>query len=137
MGCTVQDLSEGIFINMTNLTLAGRDSYLDYLRAKMKDTLTALRNAPLHMHSLFQDQLLVKAEEEISHSEERHSTGVSQKKPVATTPYDSSAKPSQEFDQKSGVPAWKQIRHRQQSKQGSGKASTYQQKPGNGQKYYK
>ena len=37
-----QDLSEGIFINMANLILACRDSYLDYFRAIMKqDTLTA------------------------------------------------------------------------------------------------
>ena len=81
MARTMQCLSEGIFINNTNLTLACRDSYLDYLRAGIKqDTLTAVQNAPLHMHSLFSDQLLVKAEE-ILHDEEMHSTSTSQKKP--------------------------------------------------------
>ena len=34
MACTMQDLSEGIFMN--NLTLARRDSYLEYLRAVVK-----------------------------------------------------------------------------------------------------
>ena len=122
---------------MTNLTLTRRDSYLDYLRARVKqDTLTALWNAPLHMHSLFPDQLLAKAEEEISRNEERPSTSTSQKKPSRYHPY-AFANPSHESDRKSGVPAWKQIKHRQQSKKGSGKASTYQQKPAKGTKYYK
>ena len=36
MARTMQDLSEGIFINMANFTLARRDSYLDYLHAGVK-----------------------------------------------------------------------------------------------------
>ena len=65
MARTMQDLPEGIFINMANLTLARSDSYLEYLRAGVKqDSLTALRTAPLHLPSLFPDQFLVKAEEE-------------------------------------------------------------------------
>ena len=39
------------------------------------DTLTALCTAPVHLHSLFPDQLITKAEEEISRSEERRSSG--------------------------------------------------------------
>ena len=71
MARTMQDLSDGIFINMANLTLARRASYMAYLRAGVKqDTLTALLTAPLHLQSLFPDQLLMKAEEEISQSEE-------------------------------------------------------------------
>ena len=58
MARTMQDLPEGIFINMANLTLARRDRYLEYLRAGVKqDTLTALRTAPLHLQSLFPYQL--------------------------------------------------------------------------------
>ena len=57
---------------MANLTLVHRDIYLDYISAGVKqDTLNALRNVPLHMQSLFQDQVLMKAEEEVSRSEER------------------------------------------------------------------
>ena len=54
MARTMQDLSEGIFINMAYVTLAHRGSYLDYLRALIKqDILTALHNAPLHINSVF------------------------------------------------------------------------------------
>ena len=76
MARTMQDLSEGVFISMANFTLARRDSYLEYLHASVKqDTLTALRTAPVHLHSLFPDQLITKAEEEICRSEERRSSG--------------------------------------------------------------
>ena len=67
MARTMQDLSEGIFISVANFTLARRDSYLEYLHAGVKqDTLTALRTAPVHLQTLFQDQLLIKAEVEVS-----------------------------------------------------------------------
>ena len=61
---------------MANLTLARRDSYLEFIRGGVKpDTLTALCTSPAHLHSLFPDSLLVKAEDEISRSEERRSAG--------------------------------------------------------------
>ena len=100
MARTMQDFSVDIFIIMANLALARCDSYLDYLRAGVKqDTPTALRNAPLHMHSLFPDQLLVKAEEEVSNNEEKLSFGASQKKPSCYHPCASyTAKPSHQPD---------------------------------------
>ena len=61
MARTMQDLSEAVFINMANFTLARRDSYLDYLHAGVKqDTLHALRTSPVHLNALFPDQLLSK-----------------------------------------------------------------------------
>ena len=36
MARTMQDLSEGVFINMENFTRAPRDSYLDYLHAGVR-----------------------------------------------------------------------------------------------------
>ena len=36
MARTMQDLSESVFINVANFTLARRDSYLDYLHAGVK-----------------------------------------------------------------------------------------------------
>ena len=49
MACTMQDFSEGVFVNVANLTLAQQDSYLEYIKAGIKqDTLTSLRTAPLH-----------------------------------------------------------------------------------------
>ena len=87
---TIQDLSEGVFISMANLTLAHRDSYLEFIRGGVKpDTLTALRTAPVHLHSLFPDSLLVKAEDEISRSEERRPSGSVHRKPRRFHPYGS------------------------------------------------
>ena len=85
MARTMQDLSEGVFISMANFTLAHMDSYLEYLHASVKqDTLNALRTSPVHLSSLFPDQLITKAEEEICRSEERHSSGQSHRCRVAS-----------------------------------------------------
>ena len=76
---TMQDLSDGVFINLANLTLARRDSYLEYIKAGIKqDTLASLRGAPLHMSVLFPDHIIAKAEEEIRHHEDKCSAGPSQ-----------------------------------------------------------
>ena len=99
MARTMQDLPEGLFINMANLTLARRDSYLDYIRAGVKqDALNTLRNAPLHMQSLFPDQVLMKAEEEVTRSEEKDSSSYSNRKPGCFHPYASSSKSSHQPD---------------------------------------
>ena len=93
MARTMQDLSEGVFINVANFTLACRDSYLEYLHAGVKqDTLTALCTAPVHLPSLFPDQPLTKAEEEISRSEERHPSGQSHRRQGHFHPYTPSDK---------------------------------------------
>ena len=53
MARTMQDLSEGVFINMANFTLARKDSYLDYLHAGVKqDTVNALRTSPVHQRTV-------------------------------------------------------------------------------------
>ena len=98
-----------------NLTLARRDIYLEYLRTVEKhDTLTA----PLHIHSLFPDQLLLKAEK-LSRSQERHSCGNSHMKPCRFHHYASSAtKSSHQPDWKAGLPVWKQISDCQQGRKG-------------------
>ena len=134
MDRTMQDLSEGVFISMANFTLARRDSYLEYLHAGVKqDTLTALHTAPIHLHSLLPDNLLGKAEDEVSRSEERHSAGQSHRKPIRFQPYASNDRSSHQPDRKT-VPAWKQIRERQQGKKGRDKPSTFSQKPAKGSK---
>ena len=117
MARTMQDLSEGVFISMANFTLARRDSYLEYLHAGVnQDTLTALRTAPVHLHSLFPDQLITKAEEEICRSEERHSSGQPHRRQGRFHPYAPSDRSANQLDRKSGNPAWKQIRDRQQTR---------------------
>ena len=106
MARTMQDLSEGVFISMANFTLARRDSYLEYLHAGVKqDTLKALRTSPVHLSSLFLDQLITKAEEEISRSEERRSSGQSQRCQGRFHPYAPSDRSASQSDRKSGMQA--------------------------------
>ena len=131
MARAMQDVSEGVFISMANFTLARRDSYLEYLHAGVKqDTLAALRTAPVHLNSLFPDQLITKAEEEICRSEERCSSGQSHRRQGRSHPYAPSDRSASQLD----FPAWKQIRDRQQTKKGRGKPSTFSQKPAKGSK---
>ena len=135
MARTMQDLSEGVFISMANFTLARRDSYLEYLHAGVKqDTLNALRMSLVHLNTLFPDQLITKAEEEICRSEERRSSGQSHRLQGRFHPYAPSDGSSSQPDWKSGNPAWKQLRDRQQAKKGRGKSSTFSQKPAKGSK---
>ena len=136
MARKMQDLSEGVFISVANFTLARRDSYLEYLHARVKqDTLAALRTAPIHIHSLFLDHLLTKAEEEVARSEEMRSSSQSHRKPGRFHPYASSDQSLLQQNQKSSVLAWKQIRERQQSSKGRGKASTFSEKTTKGSKF--
>ena len=138
MARMMQDLSEGVFINMANFTLACRDSYLDYLHAGVKqDTVNALRTSPVHLNALFPDQLISKAEEEISKSEERRSSGTSHRPQNRFHPYAASDKSTGHHDRKSNLPAWKQIKDKQQERKGRGKASTFSQKPAKGFKSHK
>ena len=138
MARTMQDLSEGVFINMANFTLARNDSYLDYLHAGVKqDTVNALRTSPVHLNSLFPDQLITKAEEEICRSEERCSSGTSHRHQGRFHPYAASDKSTGHHDRKSTLPAWKQIKDKQQARKGLGKASTFSQKPAKGSKSHK
>ena len=135
---TMQDLSEGVFISMANLTLARRDSYLEFLRGGVKpDTLSALRTSPVHQLSLFPDSLLVKAEEEILRSEERRSAGTTPRKPGRFHPYVTSNRTPHQPDRKPTTPAWKQIRDRQTAQKGGGKVSNFSQKPARGFKKHK
>ena len=120
MARAMQDLSDGIFINMANLTLVRRDSYLEYLIAGIKqDTLTSLKTAPLHMSALFPDHIISKAEEEIRHHEDKCTSSPSHRKPQRFHSYSQPSGQQQDTDPKPGPPAWKQIRR--------GKSSSYSQ----------
>ena len=139
MARTMQDLSEGVlnFINVANVTLTRQDSYLDYIKAGIKqDTLTALRTAHLHMSALFPDHLIAKAEEEIRHHEDKRTSSSSNKGPQRFHPYSQASRQQTDQDRKSGPPAWKQLKRRGQ-RSNRGKASTYSQRPAKGQKSYK
>ena len=136
MARTMQDLSEGVFINVANLTLTRRDSYLDYLTAGIKqDTLNALRSAPLHMSALFPDHLFSKAEEEIRHHEDKCTTGSSHKGSHRFHLYHQPSKQQQpDQDRKPSLPAWKQLGRRRGQRSHWGKTA---KRPAKTQKQYK
>ena len=108
MARTMQDLSDGVFVNVANLTLARRDSCLDFVRSGIKqDSLMALRSAPLHMSALFPDHIIAKAEEEIRHFEDKRTPGPT-RKASRYHPYAQSTKQGhQRSEQSSTLPAWK------------------------------
>ena len=67
MAKSMEYLTDFVFVNMANVTLLRRDSYLAYLKAGIKaDTLAALRTAPLHLPTLFPDSVIKEVEEDIS-----------------------------------------------------------------------
>ena len=69
-GKSLQHLSDFTFVQMANLTLVGRDSYLEHLKPGVKpDTFSALRNCPLNTQALFPDVVIRKAEDEIQQFE--------------------------------------------------------------------
>ena len=141
MAGTMQDLSEGVFGNVANLTLARRDSYLEYIKAGIKqDTLSSLRTAPLHPSALLSDHIIAKAEEEIRHFEDRRTSGPSQRKPQQFHPYSQPPRRQQEPNRKQGLPAWKQLRSSRRygrRSHGGKAASSFSQRPAKTQKQYK
>ena len=130
MACTMQNLSENIFINMVNLILARRDRYLEYLQAGVKqNTLTALCTAPLHLQSLFLDQLLErKVRKGILLATLTGSL-------VVITPM--LLQLPSHLTHWTESPVYQQIRNRQQGKKGRGKASIFPEKPAKGSKQHK
>ena len=139
MARTMQDLSDGVFINVANLMLTRRDSYLDYLKAGIKqDTLNALRSAPLHMSALFPDHLISKAEEEIRHHEDKRTAGSSHKGPHRFHPYHQPSKQQQpDQNRKPGLPDWKQLGRRCGQRSHRGRTASFSQRPAKTQKQYK
>ena len=80
MAKSMEHLTDFVFVNMANVTLLRRDSYLAYLKAGIKaDTLAALRTAPLHLPTLFPDSVIKQAEEDISNYDKGRSGSVYQK----------------------------------------------------------
>ena len=66
----MQHLADILFVQMGNVTLLRRDTYLDHLKQGIKpDTWCALRNSPLNSLGLFPDDMVRRAEEEIAKSE--------------------------------------------------------------------
>ena len=132
MAKSMEHLTDFVFVNMVNLTLVRRDSYLLYLKAGIKpDTLAALRTAPLQLDTLFLDSVIKQAEEDIA-AYDKSRTGSMYKK-GQYQPYEREEKRSD--NKKQDRPAWKNISHNQH-RQGKGKHQ-YSSRPAKGQQSYK
>ena len=132
MAKTLDHLSD--FVTVANTSLTRRDSYLSHLKAGIKpDTLASLRTAPLHIPTLFPDEALRQAEQDIAafESKGQHQPG----KKGRFHPYDRPDKCGD--NRKQERPAWKNIGQRGQGKKARGKASYYSLRPAKGQQSYK
>ena len=74
MAKTMEHLSDFAFVSMYNITLAHRDAYLAHTKSRIKQDTLALRQAPLEIATLFPNNILKKAEEDISKFEDRGRT---------------------------------------------------------------
>ena len=124
------------FVTMGNLTLVRRDAYLSHLRTGIKrDTLTALRTAPLHLPTLFPDATIKRAEEDIAQFESKgHSTSGHSK--GRYHPYECPDKKTDNKDSRQDKPTWKTIGKRQYRK-GKGRATSFSSRPAKAQQSYK
>ena len=132
MAKSMEHLTDFVFVNMANVTLLRRDSYLAYLKAGIKaDTLAALRTAPLHLPTLFPDSVIKQAEEDISNYDKGRSGSVYKK--GRYHPYECiESKPD---SKKQDRPAWKNL-SRGHNRRSKGKHQ-YSSRPAKGQLPYK
>ena len=106
MAKSMEHLTDFVFVNMANVTLLRRDSYLAYVKAGIKaDTLAALRTAPLHISTLFPDTVIKQAEEDISNYDKGWLGSVYKK-----GRYHTYERPESKSDtRKQDRPAWKNL----------------------------
>ena len=110
MARTMQDLSDGVFINIANFTLTQLSGL--YQSWHQTGHPECSQDCPLHTSALFPDHLISKAEEEIRHHENKR-TPSSSKGSQRFHPYSQSGRQQQpDQDRKSGLPAWKQLGRR-------------------------
>ena len=108
---TMEHLTDFVFVSVGNLTLARRDSYLLHVKTGVKpDTLAVLRTAPLHLGTLFTDNILKQAEEDIANYESKgHSScGMAQ--------HHQYERLDRKSDKRTNKPTWKNIGSKGQSK---------------------
>ena len=135
---TMQDLSEGVFISMANLTLARRDSYLEFIRGGVTNLTPCLPYACLQSTNSRSSRTAYWSRlKRRSHVVKRGVLLVTQRKPGRFHPYVPYNRTSHQPDRKPTTPAWKQIRDRQTAQKGGGKASNFSQKRARGFKKHK
>ena len=127
---SMKHLSDFVFVNMANLTLVRRDSYLSHLKSGIKpDMLAALRTAPLQLATLFLDSVIKWAEKIFPVM-----TGGSSSRKTHYHPHERSERKSD--NKKSDRPAWKHISTHGQGKRSKGR-SQYSSRPAKGHQSYK
>ena len=76
----IRDLTEGVLSNLANTVLLRRDSYIEGLRPGVSmDTAARLRAGPFHSETLFDEEMIAKAESELKHSESNPRPGPERK----------------------------------------------------------
>ena len=101
---TIEHLTDIVFVSMGNLTLARRDCYLTHVKTGIKlDTLLTLRITPLQMFTLFPENILKWAEDDIANYENKGHTSHTKGR---YHPYERSERKS---DKRPDKPAWKNI----------------------------
>ena len=104
MARTMHDLSVFAFVNFASITLIRRDSYLDHFKSGIKhDTLAAVRVAPFHYGSLFSDNVIQKAVDEITNYNHKHYSTSSHKNPGRYYSYSQSLRSAQDAGWKSSL----------------------------------
>ena len=129
MAKSMEHLTDSVFVNMANVTLLRRDSYLAYLKAGI--TLAALRTALLHISTLFPDTVLKQAEEDISNADKGRSGSVYKKNRYH--PYERQDNKSD--NRRQDRPAWKNL-SRGHNKRNKGKHQ-FSSRPAKGQQPFK
>ena len=131
MAKSMEHLTDSVFMNMANVTLLRRDSYLAYLKAGIKaETLAALRTAPLHISTLFLDTAPKQAED-LSNAGKCRSGSLYKK--GRYQPYE--RQDSKSDNRRQDRLAWKNI-SRGHNKRNKGKHQ-YSSQPAKGQQPYK
>ena len=132
MAKSMEHLTEFIFVTMADTTLLRRDSYLAYFKAGVKaDTLNALRTAPLHLDTLFPDNVVKSAEEDITSFDKGRSASV-----YNGWRYHRYERQDSMSDKQQDRPAWKNLSRTQHRKNNKGKQQ-YSSRPAKGQQQYK
>ena len=133
MAKSMEHLTDFVFVNFANTTLLRRESYLSYIKAGVKaDTLNALRSATLQLDTLFPDNVIKQAEEDIANFDKSRSRSVYKKRRYH--PYE---RQDRKLDnKKQDQPAWKNLSSHGSHRRGKGKHQ-YSSRPAKGQQSYK
>ena len=141
---SVCDLTESLFVDLANITLIRRDSYLEQVKSGIKpDTLMGLRTAPVHLDSLFPDDLVQRAESEIAtheaklQSSHRRDRQGHPYKPFGNSSGNFSTGAARPRQHKPGYGQKTSKVGRQQNKPPSSGKPAYYQKPAKGTQWHK